>query len=210
VTEQNFSSMRTAMVESQLRTSAVDDQRVIAVMAKVPREDYVPAERRAMTYVDRPIPLDGDRALNPPLVTGRLLKEADVQAGEKVLLIGAATGYSAALLAELGAQVTAVEVEGGAEIAVPGVTVVRGPLAVGASAGAPYDVLFIDGAVEEVPAALVQQLVDGGRVVTGVVERGVARLCSGRAVAGVLGLASLTDMEMVVLPGFSAPEQFVF
>ena len=210
MTEQNFSSMRTAMVESQLRTSAVDDQRVIAVMAKVPREDYVPAERRAMTYVDRPIPLDGDRALNPPLVTGRLLKEADVQAGEKVLLIGAATGYSAALLAELGAQVTAVEVEGGAEIAVPGVTVVRGPLAAGASAGAPYDVLFIDGAVEEVPAALVQQLVDGGRVVMGVVERGVARLCSGRAVAGVLGLASLTDMEMVVLPGFAAPEQFVF
>ena len=147
MTEQNFSSMRTSMVESQLRTSAVDDQRVIAVMAKVPREDYVPAERRAMTYVDRPIPLDGDRALNPPLVTGRLLKEADVQAGEKVLLIGAATGYSAALLAELGAQVTAVEVEGGAEIAVPGVTVVRGPLAAGASAGAPYDVLFIDGAV---------------------------------------------------------------
>ncbi|WP_303762372.1 protein-L-isoaspartate O-methyltransferase family protein [Sphingobium yanoikuyae] len=210
MTEQNFSSMRTAMVESQLRTSAVDDQRVIAVMAKVPREDYVPTERRAMTYVDRPIPLDGDRALNPPLVTGRLLKEADVQAGEKVLLIGAATGYSAALLAELGAQVTAVEVEGGAEIAVPGVTVVRGPLAAGASAGAPYDVLFIDGAVEEVPAALVQQLVDGGRVVTGVVERGVARLCSGRAVAGVLGLASLIDMEMVVLPGFAAPEQFVF
>lgn len=210
MTEQNFSSMRTSMVESQLRTSAVDDQRVIAVMAKVPREDYVPAERRAMTYVDRPIPLDGDRALNPPLVTGRLLKEADVQAGEKVLLIGAATGYSAALLAELGAQVTAVEVEGGAEIAVPGVTVVRGPLAAGASAGAPYDVLFIDGAVEEAPAALVQQLVDGGRVVTGVVERGVARLCSGRAVAGVLGLASLTDMEMVVLPGFAAPEQFVF
>ena len=210
MTEQNFSSMRTSMVESQLRTSAVDDQRVIAVMAKVPREDYVPAERRAMTYVDRPIPLDGDRALNPPLVTGRLLKEADGQAGEKVLLIGAATGYSAALLAELGAQVTAVEVEGGAEIAVPGVTVVRGPLAAGASAGAPYDVLFIDGAVEDVPAALVQQLVDGGRVVTGVVERGVARLCSGRAVAGVLGLASLTDMEMVVLPGFAAPEQFVF
>mgnify|MGYP006193372271 CR=1 FL=1 len=83
-------------------------------------------------------------------------------------------------------------------------------LAAGASAGAPYDVLFIDGAVEEVPAALVQQLVDGGRVVTGVVERGVARLCSGRAVAGVLGLASLADMEMVVLPGFAAPEQFVF
>lgn len=210
MTEQNFSSMRTAMVESQLRTSDVDDQSVIAAMAHVAREDFVPAERRAMTYVDRPIPLSNGRALNPPLVVGRLLKEAQVKAGDKVLLIGAATGYSAALLAHLGAQVTAVEEEGGAEIAVAGVTVVRGALNAGASAGAPYDVLFIDGAVAEVPAALVQQLADGARVVTGVVERGVTRLCSGRVIGGTVGLSSLTDIEMVVLPGFAAPETFVF
>ncbi len=210
MTEQNFSSMRTAMVESQLRTSDVDDPRVIAVMARVPREDYVPAERRAMTYVDRPIPLSGGRALNPPLATGRLLKEARVAAGEKVLLIGAASGYSAALLTELGALVTAVEEEGLPDFTVAGATQVRGALAAGAPAGAPYDLLFIDGAVEEVPAALVQQLADGARVVTGLVDRGVTRLCSGRVVNGALGLASLTDVEMVVLPGFSAPARFVF
>lgn len=210
MTEQNFSSMRTAMVESQLRTSDVDDQRVIAAMAHVAREDFVPAERRAMTYIDRPIPLAGGRSLNPPLIVGRLLKEAQIAQGDKVLLIGAATGYSAALLANLGGQVTAVEEEGGSEIAVAGVTVVRGALNAGAPAGAPYDVLFIDGAVEEVPAALVQQLADGARVVTGIIERGVTRLCGGRVVAGVLGLASLADLEMVVLPGFAAPEQFVF
>ncbi|WP_375196637.1 protein-L-isoaspartate O-methyltransferase [Sphingobium sp.] len=210
MTEQNFSSMRTAMVESQLRTSDVDDQRVIAAMAHVAREDFVPAERRAMTYIDRPIPLAGGRSLNPPLVIGRLLKEAQIGEGDRVLLIGAATGYSAALLANLGAQVTAVEEEGGPEISVSGVTVVRGQLNAGAPAGAPYDVLFIDGAVEEVPAALVQQLADGARVVTGIVERGVTRLCGGRMVAGILGLASLTDLEMVVLPGFAAPEKFLF
>jgi protein-L-isoaspartate(D-aspartate) O-methyltransferase len=198
------------MVESQLRTSDVDDQRVIAVMAKVPREEFVPVERRAMTYVDRPIPLAGGRALNAPLVTGRLLKEAQIEVGDKVLLIGAATGYAAALLAELGAQVTAVEEEGGAEIALPGVTVVRGPLEAGAPAGAPYDVLFIDGAVEEVPAALVQQLADGARVVTGVIDRGVTRLCAGKVIGGVLGLSSLTDIEMVALPGFGAPKTFIF
>ncbi|KKW89401.1 MULTISPECIES: protein-L-isoaspartate O-methyltransferase family protein [Sphingobium] len=210
MTEQNFSSMRTAMVESQLRTSDVDDQRVIAAMAHVAREDFVPAERRAMTYVDRPIPLSSGRSLNPPLVTGRLLKEAQIARGDKVLLIGGATGYSAALLASMGAQVTAVEEEGGPEIAVPGVTVVRGALNAGAPAGAPYDVLLIEGAVEEVPAALVEQLADGARVSTGIVERGVTRLCSGRVVAGALGLASLADLEMVVLPGFAAPERFVF
>ncbi len=198
------------MVESQLRTSDVDDQRVIAVMAKVPREEFVPADRRAMTYIDRPIPLDGGRALNPPLVTGRLLKEAQVAVGDKVLLIGAATGYAAALLAELGAQVTAVEEEGGPDIAVPGVTVVRGALTAGAAAGAPYDVLFIDGAVEEVPATLVQQLAEGARVVTGIVDRGVTRLSGGRVVAGMLGLSSLADIEIVVLPGFGATKGFAF
>nr|WP_301287311.1 protein-L-isoaspartate O-methyltransferase [Sphingobium sp. OAS761] len=202
--------MRNAMVESQLRTSDVDDPRVIAVMARVPREAYVPADRRAMAYVDRSVPLSAGRALNPPLATGRLLKEAHVAQGDRVLLIGAATGYSAALLAELGAAVTAVEEDGGAEIMVQGVTVVRGSLAAGAPAGAPYDLLFVDGAVEEVPAALVQQLVDGGRVVTGIVDRGVTRLCSGRVVAGVLGLSSLTDTEMVTLPGFAAPARFTF
>nr|WP_245405700.1 protein-L-isoaspartate O-methyltransferase [Sphingobium sp. Sx8-8] len=202
--------MRTAMVESQLRTSDVDDQRVIAAMAHVAREDFVPAERRAMSYIDRPIPLAGGRSLNPPLIVGRLLKEAQIADGDKVLLIGAATGYSAALLANLGARVTAVEEEGGPEIAVAGVTVVRGPLNGGAPEGAPYDVLFIDGAVEEVPAALVQQLAEGARVVTGIVERGVTRLCGGRLVAGSLGLASLADLEMVVLPGFAGPEKFTF
>lgn len=196
------------MVESQLRTSDVDDVRVIAAMAKLPREDYVPAERRAMAYIDRPVPLGGGRALNPPLVVGRLLTEAKVAPGDKVLLIGAATGYSAALLTALGAQVTAVEEEGGPDFAVA--TMMRGPLNTGAASGAPYDLLVIDGAVEEVPATLVQQLVDGGRVVTGIVERGVTRLCSGRVVAGVLGLSSLADIEMVVLPGFAAPERFVF
>ncbi|MCC4252085.1 protein-L-isoaspartate O-methyltransferase family protein [Sphingobium naphthae] len=210
MSEQTYSSMRTAMVESQLRTSDVDDQRVIAVMARVPREEFVPAERRAMTYIDRPIPLGGGRALNAPLVVGRLLKEARVEAGDKVLLIGAATGYSAALLAELGAQVTAVEEEGGADIAVPGVTLVRGPLAAGAPDGAPYDVLFIDGAVEDVPTALVQQLADGARVVTGLVDRGVTRLCAGRVIGGALGLNSLTDIEMVALPGFGAVKAFTF
>ena len=210
MSEQTYSSMRTAMVESQLRTSDVDDQRVIAVMARVPREEFVPAERRAMTYIDRPIPLSGGRALNAPLVVGRLLKEARVEAGVKVLLIGAATGYSAALLAELGAQVTAVEEEGGADIAVPGVTLVRGPLAAGAPDGAPYDVLFIDGAVEDVPTALVQQLADGARVVTGLVDRGVTRLCAGRVIGGALGLNSLTDIEMVALPGFGAVKAFTF
>lgn len=211
MTEHNFSSMRAAMVESQLRTSDVDDRSVIAAMARVPRERFVPAERVAMAYIDRPVPLGGGRALNPPLATGRLLSEAAAQPGEKVLLIGAATGYAAALLAEIGAVVTAVETSDGPETLVAdGVTLVRGPLAEGAAAGAPYDVLLVDGAVEELPAALVEQLGEDARIATGIVERGVTRLCTGRKVAGTFGLVGMIDMEMVVLPGFAAPERFVF
>lgn len=198
------------MVESQLRTSDVDDQRVIAAMAKVPRETFVPADRQAMAYIDRPVPLAAGRALNPPLVVGRLLKEAQVAKGDKVLLIGAATGYAAALLADMGAVVTAVEDMDGADINVAGVTMVRGPLNAGAAAGAPFGLLFIDGAVEEVPAQIVQQLGEGARVVTGIVDRGVTRLCRGRVIDGVLGLTSVADIEMVVLPGFGAPGSFTF
>jgi len=210
VSEQNFSSMRAAMVESQLRTSDVDDPRVIAAMASVPRENFLAPDRRAMAYIDRAVPLGNGRALNPPLATGRLLKEAQIVPGDRVLLIGAATGYTAALLRALGAVVTAVEEEDGPQGDMIGVTAVRGPMSEGAPDGAPYDVLVIDGAVEEVPEALVAQLVDGGRVVTGLVENGVVRTCRGRVAGGVLGLISLTDMEMVVLPGFARPKQFTF
>ncbi|MGN6690903.1 MAG: protein-L-isoaspartate O-methyltransferase family protein, partial [Sphingopyxis sp.] len=101
--------MRAAMIDSQLRTNDVIDPAVIGVMATTPREAYVPATLSGVAYMDRAIDLGGGRALNPPLVTGRLLVAADIRPGARVLLIGAATGYTAALLAALGAEVHAVE-----------------------------------------------------------------------------------------------------
>jgi len=212
VTEQTYSSMRSAMVDSQLRTSDVTDPAVIAAMASVPRESFLPDERKAMAYIDRAVQLSGGRALNPPLATGRLLTEAAVKAGHKVLLIGAATGYAAVLLQKMGAIVTAVEEDSllTAKAAAAGVQITSAQLAAGSPGEGPYDVIVIDGAVEELPAALVGQLAEGGRLVTGLVERGVTRLCSGRKSGSAFGLASLADMEMVVLPGFAKPEGFVF
>jgi len=212
VTEQTYSSMRSAMVDSQLRTSDVTDPAVIAAMASVPRESFLPDERKAMAYIDRAVQLSGGRALNPPLATGRLLTEAAVKAGHKVLLIGAATGYAAVLLQKMGAIVTAVEEDSllAAKAAAAGVQITSAQLAAGAPSEGPYDIIVIDGAVEELPAALVGQLAEGGRLVTGLVERGVTRLCSGRKSGSAFGLASLADMEMVVLPGFAKPEGFVF
>ncbi len=195
MTETNFASMRAAMVESQLRTSDVSDVRVIAAMAHVPREDYVPAERRAMAYIDRPVPLGEGKALNPPLATGRLLTEAAIKTGERVLLVGAATGYAEAVLKEMGAVVTALDEQ----------AALAGP-----SGAADFDVLLIDGAVETVPQGLVDALAANGRASFGLVERGVTRLCTGRKSGGAFGQATLADLEMVVLAGFARPKSFVF
>lgn len=206
MTDQNFKAVRDAMVESQLRTSDVSDVRVIAAMAHVPREDYVPAERRAQAYIDRPVRLAGDRAINPPLATGRLLTEAAIKPDDSVLLIGAASGYSAAVVKAMGAKVVAVE----EDAALAGPDTVIAPLAAGAPDKGPYDVIVIDGAVERLPDAIVAQLAEGGRLTAGLIDRGVARIVVGRKAGGTFGVTSLIEMEMVALPGFAEPARFIF
>lgn len=206
---------RAAMVASQLRTSGVNDARVVAAMAQVAREDFLPESQRPFAYRDRALPLGNGRAQNPPLATGLLLTEARIEAGEKVLVIGAAGGYAAAIAARVGAVVTMVE-EDADLVALArkalgnGVTLVEGPLNVGAPDGAPYDLLLIDGAVEEVPEALALQLREGGRVVTGLADRGVTRIASGVRSGSGVGLASIVDSECAVLPGFAKPRGFQF
>src|SRR5687767_2518913 len=109
MTEHNFETMRRAMVASQLRTTGVNDPRVVAAMGAVPRERFVPSERRALAYADARVPLGRGRELNPPMTLGRLLTEARLDGSERALVIGAATGYSAAVLARLAASVVALE-----------------------------------------------------------------------------------------------------
>ena len=206
---------RAAMVASQLRTSGVNDARVVAAMADVAREDYLPESQRAFAYRDRSLPLGNGRMQNPPLATGLLLTEARIAAGEKLLVIGAAGGYAAAIAAHIGATVTMVEEDAGlAALARTAlgetVTLVEGPLAGGAPANAPYDLLLIDGAVEEIPDALAAQLRDGGRVVTGLIDRGVTRIASGVRTGAGVGLASIVDSEIAPLPGFEKPRGFQF
>jgi protein-L-isoaspartate(D-aspartate) O-methyltransferase len=210
-------AMRHAMVASQLRTNAVSDQRVVAAMARIAREDFMPAGRGDLAYRDTAIPLGGGRAANPPMATGRLLTEAMLEADDRVLLIGAATGYTAAVLAAIVTEVTAVESDAAllalaraALATTPRVRLVEGSLAQGAPDAAPYSVLVVDGAVEALPAALVEQVAVGGRVVTGLVDRGVTRLASGRRTAGGFALQPFVDGECVVLPGFAAPPRFSF
>lgn len=216
MTEQNFQAMRRAMVESQLRTTGVNDPRVVAAMADVPRERFVPVDRRAVAYTDRPVPLGDGRALNLPEATGRLLTAAEVRAGDNVLLVGAATGYTAALLHHLGASVTALEsdadlaVQARAALAETGIQVVEGPLADGVAQRAPFDLIVVDGLIEHVPDTLVAQLKDGGRLVCALLERGASRLAFGRRAGTGFGCDLFADCEAAPIPGFAKPKSFVF
>lgn len=213
----DFAAMRQAMVSSQLRTTAVNDPRVVAAMAEVPRERFVPPAAVPMAYRDTAIDLGQGRALNTPLATARLLVQARLRATDRVLLIGAAGGYGAAVLASIVAQVTAVESlpaladhARGALADIANVTVVEGPLEFGHPDGAPYDVLVIDGAVEQVPASLASQVVDGGRIVGGLIERGVFRLAAGAHRGAATALTPFADIDSVRLPGFAQPRGFTF
>jgi protein-L-isoaspartate(D-aspartate) O-methyltransferase len=217
VSELDFSAMRAAMVSSQLRTNNVSDPRIVAAMEAVARERFVPAERAALAYIDVPVPLADGRALNAPLVTARLIAESGIKPGEKVLLVGAATGYAAALLAELGASVTALEVDEALTATArtllgkaSGVRLVTGPLEAGWRKGAPYDVILIDGAIEALPEVFAAQLSAGGRLLTGLVDKGVTRLALGRKAGSGVRLVSFADLEAVPLPGFFAPPRFSF
>ena len=214
---QRFEAMRQAMVANQLRTNAVNDVRVVAAMARVPREDYLPDEHRAIAYRDTLLPLANGRRHNSPLATGRLITEARIGAHDHVLLIGAAGGYAAAVLAELAGSVVAVEeseaLVGLAKASLAAnakVELVQGPLAQGWAAGAPYDALVIDGAVEHVPDALLRQLKPGGRVAAGIADRGITRLAAGRKTEGGFGLMDFADIECAPLPGFGRPPSFQF
>lgn len=216
MSDYDFEHMRRAMVASQLRTTGVADARVLAAVGEVPREEFVPDGRAPIAYADTSVPLGGGRELSPPMATARLLSEAGPRGHERAMVIGAATGYSAALLAKLCASVVAVEEDpalaGFARTALAGtgVELVEGPLSAGHAAGGPYDLVLIDGAVEAVPDAIVAQVADGGVIAAAILDRGVTRLGVGRKVAGAFGLNIFTDAAAAVLPGFARPRAFSF
>lgn len=213
----DFSAMRAAMVSNQLRTNAVSNPLVVAAVGAVSREKFVPADRLALAYVDIPVPLGGGRSLNAPLVTARLITEAGLKKGDRILLVGAATGYAAALIAELTGSVTALEEDGALLVQARAnlehdnrVALVEGPLNAGWADGGPYDAILIDGAVECVPDAIWAQLVEGGVLATGLVDQGLTRLAIGRAAGVGHGLFAFADAETIILPGFAKPRSFSF
>ena len=208
----DYSAARAAMVENQLRPVGVTDPAVLDAMGTIPREAFLPSETRPLAYVDRAV-LMGDRRFIPaPAVLGSLLSQMLCVRGQRALVVGAGTGYSAAVLAAMGLAVTALESspELAAQARDNGIEVVEGPLEAGCKKAAPFDQILIDGAVEYIPDAIVDQLANGGRLGTALVDRGITRLIVGRKAGGAFGYLSLSDAGVPALPGFARPRAFTF
>lgn len=182
---------RRAMIDSQLRPSGVNDTAVLAAFNRVRREDFVPAAARGVAYMDRAVPLGGGKVLAPPLSHGAMLMEAAPTATDRVLLVDGGSGYLAALVAPLVASL---------ETIAPGAT----------PSGQGYTLLLIDGAIERLPQALADALATDGRVVTGLIERGVSRLAIGRKAASGIGLLTLGEADFAALPDYAAPAKWSF
>lgn len=208
----DFPAARQAMVDSQLRPQGVNDPSVIEAMSLVPREKFVPNDVKPLAYIDRSLPLGEGRELSAPAVLGQLLTALAPLPGERALVVGAGTGYSATVMARLGLQVTAIESSPAlaATAKKNGVKVVEGPLKTGSETNAPYDLILIDGAVETIPDELVEQLADGGRLGAAIVDQGITRLVIGRKAGGGFGHVSIADAAVPVLPGFERPRVFTF
>jgi protein-L-isoaspartate(D-aspartate) O-methyltransferase len=217
----DFAQARRTMVDSQVRPSDVTDLKLIAAMLEVPREQFVPAARRAIAYLDMDVPVDGQggRALLNPMVLAKLLQAAGIGEGDRVLDVGCATGYSAAVLAKLAGHVVALEEDAAlARIAsetlaatrVATVSVASGPLHKGWEQDAPYDVIVVEGASEVVPAALLAQLKDGGRLVAVIGSGPMGKATIYRSAGGGATGQTLFDATAPLLPGFARPAAFVF
>jgi protein-L-isoaspartate(D-aspartate) O-methyltransferase len=219
----DFSALRRAMVDGQVRTSNVTDLRVIGAMLELPREKFVPPEKADLAYLDLDIPVSApgrpERKLLKPMVLARMLQAAQVHEGDHVLDIGAATGYGSALLGRLAGSVVALEEdvdlarkagETLTELHVANVKVVTGPLHAGWPEGGPYDVILLEGASEVVPHHMLSQLKEGGRLAC-ILRRGAAgKAMLYRAQAGELSGWPIFDTTAQVLPGFERVPEFVF
>lgn len=192
-TRPDYAAARKAMIDSQLRTSGVNEPFVLERMGTLPREDFVPENAKGTAYMDRAIRLGEGGFLPAPLFHGAMLAEASPTADDSVLVIDGGSGYLPALVEPLVASVKAIS-----------------PADALKAKKGNYSLVLVDGAIEHVPASLAKQVAEGGRIVTGLVERGVTRLATGRKSGKVLALLPLAEMGVPRLGAFDKPESWSF
>jgi len=218
--EPDFAVARDCMVDSQVRPNKVYDPRVLTAMRRIPREQFLPADKLAFAYLDDDVLLPNGRALMEPMVIARLLQACAVVQGEQALVVAAGTGYGAALLAACGANVTALE-DDATLLAIakpalatwaPSVTLVTGPLREGWSAGAPYDLILVDGAVGVFPPALASQLRPRTGRIVGVLRDGAGpgHAVHAEATPGGLRPRPLFDCNVPLIAALAPAAAFVF
>ncbi len=216
----DFAAARGMMVDSQVRPNKVTNARVIAAMRALPREMFLPPSLQARAYADDNVPLAHGRVLPAPMVIARMVQFTLLEGGTNILVVGAGTGYGAAVLAACGTKVTAVEDDADL-LAIarpawaayaPGVTLFEGPIAAGAPTGAPYDGLFVEGAVHTLPQTLVDQLAPGGLVVMVRCEAGLrmGQAVIGRKAPGGMSFVPVFDYALPPLPALRPAPEFVF
>jgi protein-L-isoaspartate(D-aspartate) O-methyltransferase len=218
-----YAHLRVKMVDGQLRTTGITDARILSAMGSIPREAFLPALRRPLAYLDEDIDIPTasgrPRHLMEPSPFARLAQLAVIGPADRVLDVGCGTGYSSAVLSRLAASVDGLECEADlaesaratrAKLDVGNVTVVEGALEDGYPQNAPYDVILLGGAVDEVPEALFGQLVEGGRVVAVIGEgnAGIARICVKEG--GVVSCRRAFNAAIRPLPGFRRTPVFEF
>ena len=216
----NYAAARMNMVEGQLRTNKVTDDAVLSAFLAVPRERFVTNVLSSSAYVDDDLPIGNDRYLMEPMVFARLLQLAAITPADNVLEIGSGTGYGTAVLARLAGKVVAVEQDPVLaaqardrlrELGVIHIETIAGRHAAGHSAGAPYDVIVIEGAVQAIPDAIAAQLAEGGRLVAVLArESGMGQAMLMTRVNGLLSHLPEFDAAVPLLPGFERGPSFVF
>ncbi|MEL6528428.1 MAG: protein-L-isoaspartate O-methyltransferase [Pseudomonadota bacterium] len=185
------------MIDSQLRTSGVNEEFVLSRMLAVPREDYLPADKSSLAYIDRAISLSDGGHLASPLFYGKLLLEAAPMPTDSVLIVEGGTSYLTDLVKPLVASVHAVSTTEAASESL-------------AEASKTYSLVIIDGAIEQLPESLSKSVEEDGRVVSGLVLRQVTRLAAGRKVMGRVALLSVEDIGIPVLHAFDKPKSWSF
>jgi protein-L-isoaspartate(D-aspartate) O-methyltransferase len=217
-----FSTARQKMVDGQVRTSDVTDHRILDAMLALPRENFVPEGKRALAYLDLDLDVSeggSKRFLVKPVLTAKLLQAAELTDTANVLIVGAATGYAAAVAARLAGKVTAIEGDSAlctrakailAGLGLPDVIFKTAEAAAGDPACAPYDAIILNGATEIMPATLCGQLREGGRLLGVFAMSQPSRAMIVTRSHGDLGHRTLFDAAAPVLPGLERTAAFVF
>lgn len=218
----DFALARRNMIDGQLRPNRVNNAQLLAAIADLPRERFLPPGLRSVAYADDDVPLGNGRCLMEPMVLARLLQTLQVQSDDKALVVASGAGYGTALLARLVKSVVAVEADARLassaeqtirELGIANVRHVTGKMEEGYAAEAPYDVILIEGAVQHVPPAIVGQLAEGGRLGTVIAAASAGGLGVAQLMVKEGGVASgrpIFDAGSPALPGFATPPRFTF